>query len=783
MLRSRSLPNLEELRGISARLEEFHPILQRQVVCASSPLNEDSASLGAFSSDFTSSQLIFSAERISPIPTLVSSEAILCSESDFADVQDGKSICLSSPGNSEPLSPPEYGSPKLDEHSTPGPTPFSTSEPVSPPENSSIGLDGESTPRVADCSILESVLSESHSIEQTLCEPEPSFVPSSKSSGELDSQAGDLKPLEPILSTNCGLPVVSAITGLNPSKSTRASQPKTAKTAFIREDESAEFLKQLDDFAVFFGVEKPSKIISTPTLEIQAKLGCNSETDMSSLTAIDCHKDDTPSCGHREMVEGFKAEMDFLYQIQASLEKSYARARDENFELLEEREILTENFNQLQKDFDAERTKNAKLESILHTMKFDHISILTRQDWEMNQLKRFNAAMVDLKLHSPVLFNASRSVCNGQPADAALIAAIKEAATKFGSPWARILPAITEDRIQRCDELEGDLRRATKKYLFWKMKAQMDPRHAKFVTPSSSSMSLVLDACLPKETLELNGINNLLAKIKTGNVPRRSQPPASSPVIAGSARFEGATVASAEPSEDVPSKAPIASSPILIPEESSGDVPLETPVASLPILIPEEPSEDLLYDAPVALSPIPISEELNEDKRHEAPVSSSAIPIAEELSEDEPYKAPVSSSLLIIPEEPNEDAPSESVASPQMESSPALSGRSSFTCEAPARVIRHYIPGRALFGKDGSGLAPPGLFDRDEHEDSSESPALSHGNSPYPGLTGSVSLSMVRNYVVDQIEYVSVSFFKFHTVVVFDHASIVFPRKSWPRIY
>ena len=80
--------------------------------------------------------------------------------------------------------------------------------------------------------------------------------------------------------------------------------------------------------------------------------------------------------------------------------------------------------------------------------------------------------------------------------------------------------------------------------------------------------------------------------------------------------------------------------------------------------------------------------------------------------ENELWVAPVALSLMLIPEELSEDASSESVTLSQLESSPVimpsptLSGRSSFTCEAPARVIRHYIPGRALFGEGGSGLAP-----------------------------------------------------------------------------
>ena len=55
MVQSRSLPDLQELHSISASfLEEFRPFLQRQVVSTSSPLSEESTSLGASSSDFIS---------------------------------------------------------------------------------------------------------------------------------------------------------------------------------------------------------------------------------------------------------------------------------------------------------------------------------------------------------------------------------------------------------------------------------------------------------------------------------------------------------------------------------------------------------------------------------------------------------------------------------------------------------------------------------------------------------------------------------------------------------
>jgi hypothetical protein len=233
----------------------------------------------------------------------------------------------------------------------------------------------------------------------------------------------------------------------------------------------------------------------------------------------------------------------------------------------------------------------------------------------------------------PVLYRAAQSVCNGELTDVALIAAIKEAATKAGSPWANILPAIVGDRpheiyldaIKRCAKLDGHLHQANKKYLFWKMKAQMDPRHAKFVTPSSSSMSLVLNACFLKGTLELNCIDNLLGKLKTGQLeaPRRSQPSPPRPAIAGSSKFEGSYVASPSPthiSEEpsaVPSRMLVTSSPVSIPEEPNEDMPYVVPDASSPNLIPEEPSKEL----PVVPSPILTHEEPSEDVSYEAPVA------------------------------------------------------------------------------------------------------------------------------------------------------------------
>lgn len=637
----------------------------------------------------------------------------------------------------------------MDEESTPRAAPSSTFEAVSSSENNSTEHEQESTLHLEGFNNVEvtssSESSSPKSDEQIALsppEPSPESIPSSEGSqsrlgGKPASQAGDfVSSSAPIPSINCesrieqGVPSGGSlvpgdnsksvirlpnVAPLNPRKSVGASRRNTVKTASSRDDECAKFLQELDDFAVFFGVEKPSKTASLPPLVTQTKPDCSPKSDMPSRpTANDCdHSSNNPSpsaCDHEKIMELYNDQIERLDQKVERLEKDISDANEENAKL---RETMTEEFNELQNKYHVEWNMNVKLKRALNNIKFDHLKVLGRQDWEINQMKRFIGAMIDIKLHAPVLFNAAYNVCNGGNADAALVAAIKEAATRFDSPWSTILPAIVGDRpqeiyldaIKRCAKLEGNLREATKKYQFWKMKAQMDP-HAKSVTPSSSSISLVLDAYLPKETLELNCIDNLLSKLETGKGP---------------SKFEGAYVAPSSPThtseglnEDAPSGAPLTSLPVLIPEESKQEMESVLPISSSPMIVPEESSQDI------------------------------------------PTEVPVASSHIFSPEETCEDPTSES-ASPAIMPSPALSGHSSFTWEAPARVIRPYIPGRALFGEDGLGIAPPGLFDRDENDELPGSPTLSVGGSPGPGLVEAFSMSMVRNYVVDHIEHVSVS--------------------------
>lgn len=95
----------------------------------------------------------------------------------------------------------------------------------------------------------------------------------------------------------------------------------------------------------------------------------------------------------------------------------------------------------------------------LDTLHYDHFdkiaqnrkyAISSREDkekiklleYKVNQAERFLLAMVDLKLHEPVLFGAARSVLQGEDAENSLIDAILAASLRKTSPWARIVTAV-----------------------------------------------------------------------------------------------------------------------------------------------------------------------------------------------------------------------------------------------------------------------------------------------------------------------------------------------------
>jgi len=63
-------------------------------------------------------------------------------------------------------------------------------------------------------------------------------------------------------------------------------------------------------------------------------------------------------------------------------------------------------------------------------------------EYKVVQAERFLLAMVDLKLHEPVLYGAAQSVLQGDDAENSLIDAILAASLRKTSPWARIITAV-----------------------------------------------------------------------------------------------------------------------------------------------------------------------------------------------------------------------------------------------------------------------------------------------------------------------------------------------------
>ncbi|KAF8639844.1 hypothetical protein AX17_001099 [Amanita inopinata Kibby_2008] len=198
--------------------------------------------------------------------------------------------------------------------------------------------------------------------------------------------------------------------------------------------------------------------------------------------------------------------------------------------LKSEVDMKAEELIQFKGDYYAEKAACIKLSKKIESIEAEMSNFLILRDLELSQAKRFISAMIAINLHEPVLRRAYKALQDGKPADAALVASIRQAAARDGTPWATIIPAIVGERppelyldvIKRSSKMERMLHECDKKYRFWKMKAQMNPRHKHFVTPSSSSLSVVLNNQLINEDLELGCLDTLLDKLKAGKAPMRT---------------------------------------------------------------------------------------------------------------------------------------------------------------------------------------------------------------------------------------------------------------------
>ena len=151
-----------------------------------------------------------------------------------------------------------------------------------------------------------------------------------------------------------------------------------------------------------------------------------------------------------------------------------------------------------------------------------------RLDQKLAQAQRFISSIVETGLHNPVLSEAWRAVKAGKPADDALVDSIKKAASRPGTSWSTIVPAITGPRtpehylsaINLTLKTRRELKKAIQVGRFWKKTAKMDSAHNNTVTPSSSNLSDLSTQPLSEE--RQTAVDDLLAKLRSGQPPVRS---------------------------------------------------------------------------------------------------------------------------------------------------------------------------------------------------------------------------------------------------------------------
>ncbi|KAK0213097.1 hypothetical protein DFS33DRAFT_1229113, partial [Desarmillaria ectypa] len=128
----------------------------------------------------------------------------------------------------------------------------------------------------------------------------------------------------------------------------------------------------------------------------------------------------------------------------------------------------------------------------------------------------------------PVFPRVYKAVMAGEAHDEAVVEVIRDAASKPGSPWSSIIPAVigprTNDQYTSALNMTLECRRenrelqAVKK--FWKGVAKEDEANADLITPSASTLSSVRVALSEDRQ---HAVDNLLTKLRDGTIPLRSQ--------------------------------------------------------------------------------------------------------------------------------------------------------------------------------------------------------------------------------------------------------------------
>ena len=257
-----------------------------------------------------------------------------------------------------------------------------------------------------------------------------------------------------------------------------------------------------------------------------------------------------------------------------------------NVVLRSDSQALEQELSNLRADYYAERFQSKVRIQCARADK-DKIIILTDK---LEQAEKFIMAMVDIKLHEPVLGRAAEAVKEGADAEEALIDAVRVAATKKGSAWSRIIPAIVGPRspehylsaINFALMLQKDLHEREKVASFWKTIAKLDPVNTNTITPSSSLLSEVGGEDVEHSISEQAVLDEMIAFLTNGDSLSRSNQPAYSAEVVASDLIlteDKITVASI----------PIINSSIIQPEaalRANPILPVSSPstTASIPII-------------------------------------------------------------------------------------------------------------------------------------------------------------------------------------------------------
>ena len=261
--------------------------------------------------------------------------------------------------------------------------------------------------------------------------------------------------------------------------------------------------------------------------------------------------------------------------------------RHANMVLCSDSQALERELSNFRADYYAERFQS-KIRIQSARADKDRITILSDK---LEQAEKFIMAMVDIKLHEPVLRRAAEAVKQGADTEEALIDAVRAAATKKGSTWSRIIPAIVGPRspehylsaIKLALMLQKDLREREKVSNFWKTIAKSNPANVDTMTPSSSFLSEVGGQDVEHSISQQAVLDDMIALLTNGDtLPRKSQ--STQPPVAYSTEVVDSELLV---TEDKPLECAVASistaEPSTIQAELDLYAKLASPVSSLPL--------------------------------------------------------------------------------------------------------------------------------------------------------------------------------------------------------